>query len=77
MDFPSAIKTLVGNPDLLATLPGERGAVPALHMGLSMEIKDVRNGTPRRYIGKFADFVSIEWKVLQLSVLAAQHQRTE
>lgn len=74
MDFVSAIKTLVGNGDLIAVLPGQPGTVPALHMGMSMQISDVRTGKPHRYVPKYADLVSIEWEVKQLSVMRAQRQ---
>lgn len=77
MTIHEAVKALAGNSDFLATLPGERGTVPALHMGSSMQITDVRNGRPRRYVPKYTDLVSIEWQVLQLSVLAKQHARPE
>lgn len=73
MTIQEAVKALVGNSDLLATLPGERGTVPALHMGSSMQISDVRNGTARRYVPKFTDLASIEWTVIQLSVAAKQN----
>ena len=72
MTIQEAVKALAGNSDLLATLPGERGTVPALHMGLGTTVVDVRNGKPRRWVPKFTDLVSIEWTVIQLSVAAKQ-----
>lgn len=77
MTIHEAVKALAGNSDLLATLPGERGTVPALHMGSSMQIADVRNGKARRWVPKFTDLVSIEWQVIQLSVMAKQRQQAQ
>lgn len=72
MTFPEALRAIIGNTDLMAVLPGPRGEVPALFMGSGMTIQDVRNGQARRYVPKYTDIVSIEWQVLQISVMAAQ-----
>lgn len=70
MKIDEAIRALVGNTDLMAVLPGERGQVPALYMGQGMQVLDVRNGKERRWIPKYTDLVSIEWSVIQISVQA-------
>jgi hypothetical protein len=41
-------------------------------MGSSVQIMDVRNGNPRRYNPKLSDVISIEWSVLQISVIQKQ-----
>ena len=68
MTIQEALRALVGNPKLLATLPGERGAVPALVMTPGNAILDVRNGKPRGYQPKFSDYMSIQWEVIDMSV---------
>jgi hypothetical protein len=34
----------------------------------SMQVMDVRNGNPRRYVPKFSDYVSIQWEIVDMSV---------
>lgn len=72
MDFVQAVRALHGNTDLMAVLPGARGEVPSLFIGQGTRILDVRNGRPRSYVPKLADIVSIEWSVVQISVMAKQ-----
>ena len=74
MTFPEALRAIIGNTDLMAVLPGPRGEVPALFMGSGMTIQDVRNGQARRYVPKYTDIISIEWSVLQISVMAKQNE---
>ena len=74
MDFVQAVRALHGNTDLMAVLPGARGDVPHLFIGQGTRILDVRNGRPRSYVPKLADIVSIEWSVIQISVMAKQNE---
>ena len=68
MTIVEAMRALVGNPKLLATLPGERGTVPAVVATSGNRFLDVRNGKPRTYVPKLSDFCSIQWEVIDLSV---------
>ena len=72
MNISEALKACHGNTDLMAVLPGQGDDVPRLFLGLGSTILDVRNGKPRRYVPKLADVVSIEWQVIQISVMAKQ-----
>lgn len=60
MDFPTAIRGLAGNPQMIAFLPGG----PMLVMNPRNLVVDLRNGKPRQYQGKFSDYVSIDWRVM-------------
>ena len=69
MTIVEALRALVGNPKLLATLPGERGEVPAVVATSGNRFLDVRNGKPRTYVPKLSDYCSIEWFIVDLSVV--------
>jgi hypothetical protein len=71
MSFPEAIAALSRGRDFMAVLVGG----PRLVMNAGGAIIDVRGHRPYRYVGKFSDFVSIEWQVFsreQLERLAAK-----
>jgi hypothetical protein len=71
MTFTEAIEALTKGRDFMALLPGG----PQLVMGERARIVDVRAGRPRRYVGKFSDYLSIEWRVYtreQLQAAAAK-----
>jgi hypothetical protein len=72
MSFPDAMRALAGNSQFLAILPGG----PIVVMTPRGHLKDIRNGKPRGYSGKFTDYVSIEWQVVtgdQLRKMAEQN----
>jgi hypothetical protein len=71
MTFPEACEALAKGRDFMAILPGG----PHLVMSDRTQLNDMRKGKARRYVGKFADYVSIEWRVFtreQLQQLAKQ-----
>ena len=68
MTIVEAMRALVGNPKLLATLPGERGEVPAVVATRGNRFLDVRNGKPRTYQPKYSDLMSIQWEVIDMTV---------
>lgn len=68
MDFAEALRRIAGNPKLMMTLPPGPPATPALVISPQMRILDVRSGKPSGYRGKFSDYVSIQWEIIDLSV---------
>jgi hypothetical protein len=71
MTFPEACESLAKGREFMAILPGG----PQLVMTDRLQLNDMRGGKPRRYVGKLADYVSIEWRVFtreQLQRLAQQ-----
>lgn len=54
------MRNLVGAPQLLAVIPGG----PILQLTNRQMLVDIRSGNPRRYVGKFSDYVSINWQVI-------------
>ncbi|MGA7764068.1 MAG: hypothetical protein WCA59_20170 [Candidatus Binataceae bacterium] len=68
MDFPEVLRRIAGNPKLLAVLPPGPPGAPAIVLTSQMKLMDVRSGKPHRYSGKFADFVSIQWEIVDMSV---------
>jgi hypothetical protein len=71
MTFPEACEALSKGREFMALLPNG----PQLVLSARLELKDMRAGKPRRYVGKFSDYVSIEWRVFtreQLQRLAQQ-----
>jgi hypothetical protein len=68
MTIVEALRALVGNPKLLATLPGERGSVPAVVATSGNRFLDVRSGKPRTYVPKLSDYCSIQWEVIDMSI---------
>jgi hypothetical protein len=71
MDMPTAFRNLAGAPHLLALRP--RG--PIVRMTDRQLLVDLRGGKARRYVGKFSDYVAIDWDVMtgeQLGALVAK-----
>ena len=68
MTIAEALLAIAGNPKLLAVLPPGPPDQPALIMTPGNRIMDVRTGKPHTYTGKFSDFVSIQWEVVDMSV---------
>lgn len=62
------LRRIAGNPKLLAILPPGPPAAPAIVVSAQMNVLDVRNGKPRRYVPKFSDYVSIQWEIIDMSV---------
>lgn len=67
MDFPTAIRGLVGAPHLIALRP--RG--PVLIVTDRNKVVDVRSGKQRVYVGKLSDYLAIDWRVVTGEQLAA------
>ena len=53
MTITEAMRALVGNPKLMATLPPGPPGAPAVVATSGNRLMDVRNGKPRTYTGKF------------------------
>jgi hypothetical protein len=68
MDFPTAIKGIMTGRRFMAVL----GSGPRLVMSEHGQVQDVRNGKPRCYSGKATDYVSIEWRVVDLVEVSKQ-----
>lgn len=68
MDLPEALRRIAGNPKLLAILPPGPPDQPAIVISPQMNVLDVRNGHPRRWVPKFSDYVSIQWEIIDMSV---------
>jgi len=65
MDIRQAFSGLLGSPQLLALRDG--GPIVAVNNG-GMVI-DLRNGRPRRYVGKLSDYVATDWQVITAAQL--------
>jgi hypothetical protein len=73
MDIGTAFRNLAGAPHLLAMRP--RG--PIVQVSERQMVVDLRSGRPRRYVGKFSDYVAVDWIVLtgeQLEELGRKRQ---
>lgn len=71
MTFIDAIQGLSRGREFMALLADG----PRLVMNSGGMIVDVRGHKPRRYVGKFSDYVSIEWKVFSREQLQELAQR--
>jgi hypothetical protein len=60
MTFPDAIKMLVGAPVLAAV----RTRGPIVVMTDRQRLVDLRGRKPRRYVGKFSDYVAMDWQIV-------------
>lgn len=68
--------SLAGNPNLIAI---RRGG-PIVIMTNHSHVRDIRNGRPRTYSGKFSDYVGLDWEVItgeQLAKLTAPPDEAE
>ena len=68
MTIIEAMRALVGNPKLMATLPPGPPDAPAVVASRGNRLLDVRNGKPRTYVPTLSDFCSIQWEVIDMSV---------
>jgi len=68
MTIVEAVRALVGNPKLMATLPPGPPEAPAVVATSGNRLLDVRNGRPRTYVPKFSDYCSIQWELIDMSV---------
>ena len=68
MDFPEVLRRIAGNPKLLAVLPPGPPGAPAIILTPQMRVMDVRSGKPCKFNGKFSDYVSIQWEIVDMSV---------
>jgi hypothetical protein len=68
MELSEVLRRIAGNPKLLAVLPPGAPEQPALVVSAKMQVLDVRNGKPRRFVPKFSDYVSIQWEIVDMSV---------
>ncbi len=74
MDIGTALRNLVGAPNLLAIRPNG----PILTVSDRQLVVDWRSGKPRRYVGKFSDYCAIDWQVVtgeQLAELAGRGRK--
>jgi len=60
MEFPEAMRALIGAPHLMAIRKGG----PILQVSNRNKVVDVRNGNERTYVGKLSDYVAIDWQVM-------------
>lgn len=68
MELSEVLRRIAGNPKLLAVLPPGPPDQPALVVSAKMQVMDVRNGNPRRFVPKYSDYVSIQWEIVDMSV---------
>jgi hypothetical protein len=68
MTFVEALRAIAGNPKLLAVLPPGPPDQPAIILTPQMRVMDVRSGKPCKYTGKYSDYVSIQWEIIDMSV---------
>lgn len=67
MQIQQALMSLVGAPHLTAFRVGG----PLLTVTKQFQVVDNRGRIPRRFVGCFADFVAIDWQVMDKAEFAA------
>jgi len=67
MDIRQAFSGLLGSPQLIALR--EHG--PVITVSNNGLVIDLRNGRPRRYVGKLSDYVATDWQVRPVAQLMA------
>jgi hypothetical protein len=73
MTFPEMCEALSKGRQFVAMLPDG----PILTMTKNGVVQNIRTGKPYTYVGKWSDYVSIEWRVFTFDQLQQMRQQQQ